>query len=255
MNFDSNTANGSKGFKVFVGADEVVNVFNGATGNITVNGVDTGVTYGTYAMFWEFFQSANNSISIYGEPRNPSQQAFTANFTTNGTISAVKFYAGGLDADGVNADKRQPYFNNLVIMPASGPSPSPYSDWASSYSLDSAVTTGPNAGAPEADPDSDSFTNQQEYAFGTDPVQATAGLMTTTNTGGNLTVTFLTRSELSYAVQTTDNLSTTAFNVPNPSILIGDGPSDPAPPSGYTRKQFTIVLTGGKNFYRVLASQ
>jgi hypothetical protein len=250
MNFDSNTANGSKGFIVFVGADEVVNVFNGATGNITVNGVDTGFTYGTYAMFWEFFQSANNSISIYGEPRNPSEQAFTANFTTNGTISAVKFYAGGLDFGA----ERQPYFNNLVIMPATGPSPSPYSDWASSYSLDPSVTTGPTAGAPEADPDSDSFTNQQEYAFGTDPVQATAGLMTTSNTGGNLTVTFLTRTELSYVVQTTNNLATTPF-ADNLEIAIDNGPTEPTPPSGYIRKQFTITPSGNRNFFRVVASE
>jgi hypothetical protein len=255
MNFDSNTTNGSKGFVVFVGNDEAVNIFNGNSGNITVNGVDTGFAYGTYAMFWQFFQSANNSISVYGEPRNwdPSQQVFTANITTNGTITAVKFYANGLDAD-IDKDKRQPYFNNLVIMPASGPSPSPYNAWASSYSLDPGVTTGPSAGAPEADPDSDSFTNQQEYAYGTDPVQATAGLMTTTSTGGNLTVTFLTRTELSYMVQTTDNLATTPF-ADNPGVTIVDGPTLPAPPTGYIRKQFTITPTGSKNFYRVIASE
>lgn len=250
MNFDSNTANGSKGFIVFVGADEVVNVFNGASGNITVNGADTGFTYGTYAMFWEFFQTANNSISVYGEPRNPSQQAFTANITTNGTISAVKFYANGLDY----GDARQPYFNNLVIMPSSGPAPSAYDSWASGYTLDPSVTTGPTAGAPSADPDTDGFTNQQEYAFGTNPTTATASLTTTSSVGGNLTVVFLTRSDLAYNVQSTENLIS-GFTL---NQVVTDSVTDSSQsgvPAGYTRKQFTVTTGPGKNFYRVVASE
>lgn len=250
INFDSNTVNGSKGIVVFTGADEAVNVFNGSSGNITVNGVDTGFNYGTDAMFWEFTQSSSNTIFVYAEPRNPSDQVFTANITTNGSISAFKFYAGGL----VSGDERQPYFNNLVIMPASGPSPNPYSEWASDYSLDPNVTSGPTAGAPSADPDNDSFTNQQEYAFGTNPTQATVGLMTTSNSGGNLIVTFLARTDLTYNVQTTDNLSSTPFsNNSTVTASIVNGPTEPAPPTGYIRKLFTITPSGVRNFYRVIA--
>jgi hypothetical protein len=132
----------------------------------------------------------------------------------------------------------------FVIAQSSGG----YSEWASSYSL-----TGNNS-LPTADPDSDSFTNQQEYAFGTNPTQATAGLLSSSTSGGNLTVTFLTRINLTYNVQTTDNLSTTAFSN-NGSVTVNDGPTSPTPPEGYIRKQFTIVPSGSKNFFRVLASE
>jgi hypothetical protein len=132
----------------------------------------------------------------------------------------------------------------FVIAESSGG----YSDWASSYSL-----TGNNS-LPTADPDSDSFTNEQEYAFGTNPTQATAGLLTSSTSGGNLTVTFLTRSNLTYNVQTTDNLSTTAFSN-NGDVTVSDGPVLPDPPEGYIRKQFTIVPSGSRNFYRVVASE
>jgi hypothetical protein len=251
INFDSNTANGSKGFVVLVGTEEAVNVFNGNSGNITVNGVDSGFTYGTNAMFWEFTQTNNNTIAVYAEPRNLSDQVFTANITTNGTITAVKFYANGL----ASGDARQPYFNNLVIMPSSGPAPSAYDSWASGYTLNPSVTTGPTAGAPSADPDTDGFTNQQEYAFGTNPTTATAGLTTTSSVGGDLTVVFLTRSNLAYNVQSTDNLSTTAFS--NNSAVtssVTTSSSQAGVPDGYTRKQFTVTTGPGKNFYRVNAT-
>jgi hypothetical protein len=131
-----------------------------------------------------------------------------------------------------------------------------YDSWATIYGLNATVTTGPTAGAPAADPDSDSFTNQQEYAFGTNPTQATAGLLSSSTSGGNLTVTFLAREiGLTYNVQTTDNLSTTAFS--NNGTVTGsvvDGPTSPTPPSGYIRKQFTITPSGSRNFYRVNAN-
>jgi hypothetical protein len=255
INFDSNTANGSKGFIVLVGTEEVVNVFNGNSGNITVNGVDSGFNYGTNAMFWEFTQTNNNTIAVYAEPRNLSDQVFTANITTNGTITAVKFYANGLDAD-IDKDKRQPYFNNLVIMPSSGPAPSAYDSWASGYTLNPSVTTGPTAGAPSADPDTDGFTNQQEYAFGTNPTTATPGLVTTSNSGGGLTVVFLTRSDLAYNVQSTENLSTIPFSN-NTAVTnsVTNSPSQAGVPDGYTRRQFTITPSGSKNFYRVIATE
>ena len=125
-----------------------------------------------------------------------------------------------------------------------------YDTWATGYEL-----TG-EAALPEADPDGDGFTNQQEYAFGTNPTQATAGLLTTSNGIDGLTVVFLTREDLDYNVQTTDNLSTTAFSnndtVTESVSVSGD---QNGVPSGYIRKQFTIEPGPGKNFYRVVASE
>jgi hypothetical protein len=133
----------------------------------------------------------------------------------------------------------------FVIAQSSGG----YSEWASSYSL-----TGNNS-LPTADPDSDSFTNQQEYAFGTNPTQATAGLLSNTLSSGNFTIMFQTRPNLTYSVQNTDNLSTISFS-DNATLtgLVGNSTDQNGVTPGYTRKQFTITPSGSKNFYRVNAN-
>ena len=129
---------------------------------------------------------------------------------------------------------------------------SAYDTWADDFGLDPAVTTGLTAGAPTADPDGDSFTNAQEYAFGTNPTQGNGSLLSTTASGGNLVVTWLQRSDVTYSVQSTGNLATTAF-ANDGTVNVVDGPTDPAPPAGYTRKQITVPASGSK-FYRVTAA-
>ena len=120
---------------------------------------------------------------------------------------------------------------------------SAYDAWASSYSL-----SGPNA-LPTADPDGDTFNNAQEYAFGTNPTVGSASLLTTQVAAGNLTVTWLERGDVTYNVQSTANLATTAF-ANDGTVAVVAGPVEPAPPTGYTRKQFTVPASGQK-FYRV----
>ena len=121
-----------------------------------------------------------------------------------------------------------------------------YGAWAGSYGLNPTTD-----GAPSADPDSDGLDNNAEYAFGTNPTVATASLLTTSGTGGNFTVTWLERSGVTYNVQSTVNLATTAF-ANDGTIEVANGPSDPAPPSGYTRKQFTVPSANNK-FFRIRA--
>jgi hypothetical protein len=126
-----------------------------------------------------------------------------------------------------------------------------YSSWAGGFGLDPAVTTGPTAGAPGADPDGDTFTNEQEYAFGTNPTVGSAALLDTESSGGNLTVLWLQRGDVTYSVQGTDSLAATPFAII--TVTITDGPTTPEPPAGYTRKQFTVPATG-RQFYRVQAT-
>ncbi len=128
-----------------------------------------------------------------------------------------------------------------------------YDDWADSFGLDPTATTGPTAGAPTADPDGDSFNNQQEYAFGTNPTEGTPSLLSTETVSGNLTVTWLERAGVTYNVQSTVNLATTPF-ANDGSVTVVAGPTEPAPPAGYTRKQFTIAEPAGNGFYRVTAA-
>jgi hypothetical protein len=124
---------------------------------------------------------------------------------------------------------------------------SAYDTWAGSYGLDPATD-----GAPTADPDGDSFTNAQEYAFGTSPIVANGVLLTTTASGGNLVVTWLERSDVTYNVQSTSNLAGSAF-ANDGTVSVVNGPAEPTPPTGYTRKQITVPATGS-NFYRVAAT-
>ena len=131
---------------------------------------------------------------------------------------------------------------NLSIASAA----SAYDTWAAGYALEG------NAALSDADPDGDGLTNQQEYAFGMNPTASSPGLVSSASVGGQLVVTFLTRENLSYAVQSTSNLATTAF-ADNADILIETGPTEPAPPAGYIRKKFSVTTSGGKNFYRVVA--
>jgi hypothetical protein len=259
INWDSGAGNstvGNKGFSLFTASGETLVVNNSNSANITVesktnNSTETSnLQYGSAAMLWTFTQTTNSSVTITATPRGPGS-VYTTSLPTSGEITSIRFYASNMQ----NGDNAQPYFNNFLITGGSTPV-SAYDSWASSYGLNATVTTGPTAGAPTADPDADSFTNQQEYAFGTNPTLATAGLLTSSSGASGLTVVFLTRSNLTYNVQTTDNLSTTAFS--NNATVTGEvitSSDQSGVPSGYIRKQFTIVPSGSRNFYRVVASE
>lgn len=130
--------------------------------------------------------------------------------------------------------------------------PTAYESWASGYGLDPSLATGTNAGAKAADPDGDSFSNDQEFAFGTNPTLGSGSLLSMESSGGNLIVRWLQRPGLVYAVQSTTNLAGTPF-AHDGSVIVTDGPATPAPPSGYTRKQFSVPANGSK-FYHVRAT-
>jgi hypothetical protein len=124
---------------------------------------------------------------------------------------------------------------------------SSYDGWATSYGL-----SGTDA-LPASDPDKDGINNNNEYAFGTNPTVSNATLLTATTSAGNMTVTWVERnSGFTYAVQSTVNLATTGF-ANDGAVTVVAGPTDPAPPTGYTRKQFTVPATNNK-FFRVRAT-
>ena len=135
---------------------------------------------------------------------------------------------------------------NIAVTGTVSGGGSAYDTWASGFGLDPATT-----GAPTADPDGDSFSNAQEYAFGTNPTQGNGSLLSSTASGGNLVVTWLERSDVTYNVQSTGNLATSFAN--DGTVSVVDGPVSPAPPAGYTSKQFSVPASGSK-FYRVTAA-
>jgi hypothetical protein len=122
---------------------------------------------------------------------------------------------------------------------------SAYTTWAYSYGLfGSQVDLGAN-------PDGDSFPNSVEFAFGTNPSIPNATLTASTRSGNQLTVSWLERNDavLGYFVRQSTDLKIWE----GANVTVQNGSASPAPPAGYTRKQFTVTAAG-RNFFRVLAT-
>ena len=193
---------------------------------------------------------ANYEVSL----NNNTFSSFVTLTPTGGTVASTPVYVRiaatapvGNPAGQVSLASFGATTQNIAVAGTVSGGGSAYDTWASGFGLDPATT-----GAPTADPDGDSFSNEQEYAFGTNPTLGNGSLLSSTASGGNLVVTWLQRSDVTYSVQSTGSLATTAF-ANDGTVSVVDGPVDPAPPADYTRKQFTVPATG-RTFYRVSAT-
>jgi len=117
--------------------------------------------------------------------------------------------------------------------------------WATSYSL-----TGNNASLT-ADPDHDGITNQDEFAFGSNPNLVSPALVSIEQSANGVIVTYVARdSGVTYTVKSSSDLQSwvnatgisTISQVSQLGVL-----------TGYTRKQFSAT-TGNKGFFRIEAS-
>jgi hypothetical protein len=110
INWDCSTTNGAKGFSLFAGTNELVNINNGSTEFITCNGTNVGFTYGTNAMRWSFRLLSASSLQVSANDRDGTG-TFTTNLTVAGAPSSLRFYAANMDAD----VRREPYFDDLRL--------------------------------------------------------------------------------------------------------------------------------------------
>jgi hypothetical protein len=115
INFDSGS-DGNKGFNLIAGGTEIINVNNGPSADITLNGTNVGFGYGTSVMTWSFTRTAANTITVVANDRDGSGTYSNNIPVANGAVSSFKFYAAQMQA----GDQAQPYFNNLEV---SGPAP------------------------------------------------------------------------------------------------------------------------------------
>ncbi len=114
INWDSgSTTNGSgnKGFVIFGGTNQLVNVNNGGNADITLNGNNIGFGFGTDVMSWSFAYNGS-TFAITANDRDG-----TGSLSTNISVAAAptgfRFYASGMQG----GDQAQPYFNNLSVVP------------------------------------------------------------------------------------------------------------------------------------------
>jgi hypothetical protein len=116
VNWDSDV--GNKGFNLFsggVGGTQLLNVNQaGFPGDITFEGVNTGVAYGDGPMTWSFTLTTSSNLLVTSSARNgTTAPVFTTNLTVAAAPNAFSFYATAMGS----GDQRQPYFNNLNVVP------------------------------------------------------------------------------------------------------------------------------------------
>ena len=112
VNWDSG-GSGNKGFNLYVGGTggtEVININQGNSATITINGDTMFSEYGTQAMTLHFEYQGDNTLRVYGIGRD-GIESYDETFNITGAPDAFRFYASNLAA----GDERQPYFNNFLL--------------------------------------------------------------------------------------------------------------------------------------------
>lgn len=112
INWDSG-AGGSKGFNLYtggLGGTQLINVNNGSSATIDINGVDTGFTFGTSVMTWTFAYTSATTLVVTANDRDGAG-TYSNSFTIAGAVDAFRFYSSSMQS-GAQA---QPYFNNFSL--------------------------------------------------------------------------------------------------------------------------------------------
>ena len=123
---------------------------------------------------------------------------------------------------------------------------SPYAAWA-------AQITDPNQRGRGDDPDADGFSNLQKYLFGTSPLIPGGSLLSTQQTADKLVLRWLALD--SGATYQLEECATLADPwLPSAAIPAAD-PDQSGVPSGHTRMQAKIALSGASTFVRIAAME
>jgi hypothetical protein len=222
------------------------------TFNATNNQVfSSALFYSNTPSYWEATGlPAGLTLRVDLNPEGTDVQASIVGTPTNGsgtmtaTIYAVNVLRSNAPYSSLPATN-----TNTITFNFGAPSPSylSYSGWVGAWALAPAISGG------TADPDSDGFDNNDEYAFGGNPTNPTPHLLNIS--GSNISYLGLTNAGTNYTVQNTTNLSTgTWTNYPVTPTNSSDQANIPLP-AYYQRKQLTVPLTPStNNFYRVIFS-
>lgn len=161
VNYDSGVE-GNKGFSLFRGGTsgaELVNINNGGSQDITLNGANVNFGYGANAMTWSFTQLSPTVLRITANDRD-GNGAFTTNLVVNGRVDSFRIYASQMQP----GDAAQPYFNDFAVTAAvDADSDGMPDEWELAYfgNTTSQVANG--------DADNDGLQNLAEFNAGTIP--------------------------------------------------------------------------------------
>lgn len=114
FNWDSDT-DGNKGLNLFAGTGEI-NINNGGTAAITINGDPMFANYGQNAMTVNFEYVDATTVRVTANGRD-GVEAFDDTFTVDGAPTGFRVYASNMS----EGDERQPYFDDLTITPIPEP--------------------------------------------------------------------------------------------------------------------------------------
>jgi len=224
-----------------------VTTFNATNNQVFSN----ALFYSNTPSYWEVTGlPAGLALSVDLNPGGTDVQASIVGTPTNGsgtmmaTIAAVNVLKSDSPYDSLPATN-----TNTITFNFGAPSPSylSYSGWVGAWALPPAISGG------TADPDSDGFDNNDEYAFGGNPTNPTPYLLNIS--GSNISYIGLTNAGTNYTVQNTTNLSTGPWTNYTATVTNATNQLNIPLPSYYHRKEFTVPLTPGtNNFYRVIFS-
>lgn len=116
LNFDSGTDGSNRGFNLFAGGNELLNINQGNGAAITVNGSNMFTNYGTQAMTISIEYQADGIVRVYGTGRDGVETFDSQIIINTGAPDNFKFYFNGTEAN----DSRQMYINNLQVIEGVG---------------------------------------------------------------------------------------------------------------------------------------
>ena len=122
VNWDSDGI-GNKGFNLLSGGSQIVNLnMGGSPGNITLNGNNTGLAFGTNSFYVGITRVDASTYTVFSSSGrdNPSGGGFSTNITSALAADNFELYASGL----ATGDNRQPYYNDFSVTAV--PEPSTY---------------------------------------------------------------------------------------------------------------------------------
>jgi hypothetical protein len=118
LNWDSNSSLSNRGFNLFSGATQILNINMGNSATITIDGSDPAPAqtmfseFGTQGFVLNFEQLSPTVVRVFGTGRNGSE-TFDSNFTVAGLVTGFSFYFNA--TEGIN--QRQMYVNDLQVVP------------------------------------------------------------------------------------------------------------------------------------------